>query len=101
MPLTIRLEDERRTVLADVFDLRNAITRLSDVASAQLSIAQTIDAYGDTMMNQLQAPLLLADLERLLAQTTRIEDVEVLSGVMDLARRCQEETHVYLWFYGD
>ena len=100
MPLTIRLETEKGSILGEVTDLDNIITRLSEsLGQGCLEIAHTIDPYGDTVMNALQIPLFLRDIGRL-RQVSAQED-RILQLVEDLARKSQGEHHVYLKFYGD
>jgi hypothetical protein len=103
MPLTIKLEDESKTVLGMVFDLNNAFNRLAEEAEAggPLGLAQFIDPYGNTVFNSLQMPTFLADLRRLLEEAHSEDDKNVLRGVEKLALQCREGIHLYLWFYGD
>jgi hypothetical protein len=100
MPLTIRIETEDGASLAEVFDLQDAITELVErMPSGSLEISHTIDPYGNTVINHLQLPLLLRDLERLRGLAAAPD--AVLRSVEELAARCQDDQHLYLKFYGD
>ena len=100
MPLTIRLETENGTSLGEVFDLQDTITQLSErVPAGTLEISHTIDPYGNTVVNRRQLPLLLRDLERL--RLLAAPSDTVLRSVEELAKRFQEDHHLYLKFYGD
>ena len=100
MPLTIRLESENGSIVGEVTDFVNTITRLSEsLGQGVLEIAHTIDPYGDTSMNALQIPLFLRDIERL--RQVCAQEEHILQLVEDLARKSQSDHHVYLKFYGD
>jgi hypothetical protein len=97
MAWTIALEREdgaEITRLTDPFDSR--VLFRSDVG--ELKLLQYLDPYGDLVLNHLQVPDLISDLERLLkfdpTNTT-------ISPIIDLARKCQQEHHSYIKFYGD
>ncbi len=102
MPLTVRLETETGTKLAEVFDTQDVVTQLAaDEAAAELKVAQTIDPYGDTTLNRLQVPLFLEDLGLLMSRAASPEDAAVLRQIGALANRSLKEPHLYLKFYGD
>jgi hypothetical protein len=100
--LTVRLEDEGGNLLdegpsADT-DFDRAVAALDPATYPWLS---TIDTYGDTTFNHLQAPRILEELSRLKAANPAGIWTE-LDGVIRLAERCRDEgPNVYLKFYGD
>ena len=60
-----------------------------------------IDPYGDTVFNRLQMDVFLLEWERLRAMARTPEQLEAWSGVRDLARKCNDDVHLYLRFIGD
>jgi hypothetical protein len=59
-----------------------------------------IDPYGDTVFNRQQAPVLIQELESLLADRSDALERAHLSVVLDLARKVAEDVHLYLKFVG-
>jgi len=60
-----------------------------------------IDEYGDTVFNRLQMPQFLEELQLIRASVKSPTDLGVLAQLERMARRCQDEAHLYLKFYGD
>ena len=101
MSMKVCLQTEAGTAIAEVSDLNDVITSLAETACHQrLEIAHTIDRYGDTVFNRLQVPMLVKDLDRMLANASS-EQTPVLRRVQSLAERVAEEPHLYLKFMGD
>mgnify|MGYP003525289577 CR=1 FL=1 len=102
MPMTIRIETETGGAVKEAADVHNVITGLVGAADGPpLLLAKYIDPYADTVFNSLQIPDLLSDL-RALAQCAKSEaQRSKLLEVMELARSCDSDPHLYLKFYGD
>ena len=60
-----------------------------------------IDLYGNTVFNRAQAETVLVGLDRLRQTTERYYESMLLDEIAALARRCADEPHLYLKFYGD
>jgi hypothetical protein len=61
-----------------------------------------IDAAGDAVLNQLQIPVFIEELESAIASAqARPIPREHLHEVLALAKRAEGQTHTYLWFIGD
>jgi len=58
-----------------------------------------VDPYGDTTFNHLQAPGLLAELERWREQCDPAQ-AEMTDEIIRLAQACRDGHHVYLRFIG-
>jgi hypothetical protein len=101
MPISVVLIDEFGEELERLDDLANLLHRLlpsgDDASSHYLRF---IDWYGDTIFNQLQMEPFLEEWARLESVST-IEDQAFLARIAQLARRCQQEQHLYLKFLGD
>jgi hypothetical protein len=104
MGITVILETESGAPLATVEDPTNVLHRLlPEIEKPGYPHLSSIDSYGDTVFNRLQAPSLLAEWERLDAEAgvLSVEERRVLDGIRELAERLKDEVHVYLKFYGD
>lgn len=102
MPMTVELIDEGGDALGRVEDrLNSVVVGGTQAAELKIRLAHYIDPYGKTEFNRSQMEDLLSDLERLHAERTLPERREVLGQTMNLARRCQEGTRLYLLFSGD
>ncbi len=99
MGLMIRLEEEEGYEIAFIKEtelLRPLIPSLDEDGYELLGY---VDPYGDTIFNWSQAELLISDLERakgLKANST--EAVELLERIIQLARQCAGQPHLYLKF---
>jgi len=99
--VTIVLEEESGKHIETVEDVSNAVLHaIAENNGAAMPFARTIDPYGDTVFNRLQAPLLRRELEMLLPNTTS-ETARLLAQVLTLLQRCEHEVHLYVKWYGD
>jgi len=103
MGLTVVLELEGGESIATLEDPSNALHRLLPSDAALYPSLASIDWYGDTVFNRLQAERFLAEWERLAASAGPLSDEErrLVDGVHSLAERLAHELHVYLRFVGD
>jgi hypothetical protein len=100
--LSIALQDEIGDKLAIVVDPKNLFGRLlPDPADASFVCLRFIDPYQDTTFNQWQMEPFIHEMGRVATRATTAEQKQILDGVVDLARRCAAEPHLYLKFYGD
>jgi len=60
-----------------------------------------IDEYGDATFNQYQLPVLVQELESILAKSKTDEAKDALESLIAFVRRCQDNVHTYLKFVGD
>jgi hypothetical protein len=60
-----------------------------------------IDPYGDTIFNRLQMKPLLKEIDLVSATAQSPEDKDAIARVERMAKRCQEDVHLYLRFIGD
>lgn len=102
MGLKVALETERGGPIEEVGDPTNLLHRLlpsyDDVSSQFLRF---IDWYGDTVFNRLQMEGFIAEWKKLSSKAQTVAEKELLSRVESLARRCQNEPHLYVKIYGD
>ncbi|GID28037.1 hypothetical protein [Paractinoplanes brasiliensis] len=71
---------------------------LIDLDPAAFPMVAGLCAYLDTVFNQRQIPILLAELERL---PTGVIPEPARAEVRRLAALVEEGQHLYLWFCGD
>ena len=60
-----------------------------------------IDWHGYTVFNNLQMPVFLAEWERIVARTQDEFETKHLEEIRELALKCKNGVHLYLWFRGD
>ena len=60
-----------------------------------------IDAYGDTVFNQAQMPVLLTELEADAALQDTTKDREHIEKIITLVASALGSTHTYIVFIGD
>lgn len=102
MGIRVVLETNDRVAVAACEDGANLLHRILPGADdARFCYAGCIDWYGDTVINHLQAPRLVDELERLAAVSRDPDVVSLLARLAHLARRLPEERHLYLRFIGD
>jgi hypothetical protein len=99
MGIDVRLETERAEPLGEpVLDQPGYLAQA--LATARGSCVGYIDPYGNTIFNQLQLPVLIAEMEGL--QMTLPSHLSGhVSKVLDLLRTGVARPHVYARFIGD
>jgi len=60
-----------------------------------------VDPYGDTLFNQLQIPMVCADLDLLEKVSSNEETLRLIKKLKSLCEKCLSEPHLYLKFIGD
>jgi hypothetical protein len=102
MALNVRLQTSDGEVLEQVEDPRNALARLlppeDENGSALLAF---IDRYGDTIFNRPQMRPFIKEWQLVLGRARSEEDRHLVTRIDGMARKCQEEPHLYLRFIGD
>jgi hypothetical protein len=83
MPLTIVIENERRTSrISEFYDIQNVLTQLpirAQKAGKSLKILGYVDAYGDTTLNSLQQEAAIVDVDELNEIANSLIEREILS----------------------
>ena len=102
MGLTVALQDEDGEAIDTVEDPRNLLHAvLSLEPGAGLPWAETIDWYGDTTFNRVQAARLREEWARVLDVVRDTETVTLLRQIDGMLQRCSEGVHLYVKFWGD
>ena len=101
MGLTAVLQDESGEAIDRVEDPTNILHRLLPTPDdAPYQYLGTIDWYGDTVFNYLQAPRFLEEWRRLTADAPGSHEAALLHAIEVMAERVAKR-HLYLKFYGD
>lgn len=95
MAWTILLEDENGKPVSSSLGHEFDIELIGD--NNNFKLLCYLDAYGDTVFNNLQMDDLIKDLQKV----KLIETNPLLNEIILLAERCKKEIHTYLVFYGD
>ena len=102
MGLGIALQDESGAELVSVADPKKDLGKLlpehDDPTHPMLA---SIDFYGDTVFNRMQMDRFLEEWADVSAKANGQEEKALVSTIEGLARRCQDEVHLYLKFIGD
>jgi hypothetical protein len=98
----VLLQDESGKEVAFIGDPKNLIVRtLPDSNDARFAWANTIDCYGDTTFNHLQAKLLRKEWSILIQNAANQETKMLLQEVDELLQRCISGVGLYVKFIGD
>ncbi len=102
MGITTALEDETGDKIDSVEDptdmLHHALPHLDD---PQFQWANTIDWYGDTVFNPVQAGLLRKEWALLIDNAEDEEAAMLLKRIDALLLKCAAGVHLYVKFWGD
>ena len=98
MGLTIVLEDENGGAI-QTLPIELQYDEFENVKLDDFILLKYIDFYGDTTFNTLQLDDLIGDFERL--KPMNPSQSEIIQQIIDLAKKCQDEVHTYIKFYGD
>ena len=101
MPLDIAIEDERGR-RARIFDgpTSSLASLLPEANDPTFRCVGFIDPYGNTIFNQLQLPVLIAELEEL-SKRADVEQRATIDRLLEFASGILETPHWYLRFIGD
>jgi len=100
--LSVALEQEDGAALDTVHDPSNQLHRvLPSPEDTSYQWVTTIDWYGDTVFNRIQAAKLRSEWQRLVDSCREPEALALLQRIDGLIGRCASEVHLYVKFYGD
>lgn len=98
MAWTVIIEDESRCIsspLRGEFS-EEILHNIED--NALLRILKYLDPYGDLILNRLQMDDLISDLINLKNTKNYDDQIDV---IINMAKECKNEHHLFLTFYGD
>lgn len=98
----ITLEGEDGDRIDSVEDPTNVLHHaLPDLKDARFHLANTIDWYGDTVFNRLQAGLLRKEWALLIDNAVDEKTAMLLKRIDAILLKCTAEVHLYVKFWGD
>ena len=99
MPLLVVLQTEAGDSIEQLEDPQNLLRKLLPSESdTSFHTLRYIDFHGDTIFNKYQIELVLSELDRVLESAEAAEEIALLRQIWELARCCQDGTHLYLKF---
>lgn len=102
MGIDLRWEDELGNSIEEVYDPKNIFASLIDKTDkSELICIRFIERYGDTVFNQLQIPIFINELKRILRVCNDTEERKIVKKILILAKKSLGQVHTYLKFYGD
>ena len=102
MGIDARWEDEQGDAIEAILEPQSHLTRFVNSAELTKTVClRFLDPYGDTTFNQLQLPLLVAELTEALRTQTDPARRMHLAMVLELASKARGQVHTYLRFIGD
>jgi hypothetical protein len=100
--IKVALEDERGKSLEEVEGhVRLLGQYLPSLGDERFQCLRFIDSYGDTVFNRPQMERFIIEWQKIMANPKTQEESILLSQVLYLAKKCLDEPHRYLKFYGD
>lgn len=97
---TITLEDELGIELERLEAHPQFTSILSTIADKALICLRFIDPNGITVFNRLQMQHLISELSLLMTKAASTQDSELITKLIEMARRCKQDAGTYLYFYG-
>lgn len=101
VPITVELRDEAARVRSQVIEVTGLSKLIPPLDDRSSDLLRFVDPYGDTVLNRQQAGVFAAELRSCLSSLTDIAERQAIESVIELAERCADEVHMYLWFIGD
>ncbi len=104
MGIDVALVNERHVPKQEVHDPRQHLSSLATGQWPELENSvclRFVDPWGDTVFNQSQIPVLLAELERSTATQTAPALKAHLEKVCRLVAKAMNQTHMYIKCTGD
>ncbi|ANI89337.1 hypothetical protein A9P82_08550 [Arachidicoccus ginsenosidimutans] len=100
MGWTIVLEDEKKSKIESL-NTEFFLNSFEDdiINNDDFKLVKYLNPYGDTIFNNLQMKDLITDLKIL--SNRGFGSKLLIDNLILLAKRCMEESHLYLVFYGD
>ena len=104
MGIDVALVNENHEAQQEVYDPQQCLTSLALGTWQEMKgsiCLRFIDAFGDTVFNKFQVPVLLSELEKSAASQTDPKIKSHLIKVCRLVSVAQNKGHMYIKFIGD
>jgi hypothetical protein len=100
MPIDIEWQDERGQRLRR-YEGPDLTMSALDIVEESGTCVRFIDPHGVTIFNQLQLPVLMAELETAALEAQDPGHLAVLRTVLEFLEQGRGERHTYVRFFGD
>jgi hypothetical protein len=102
MGIDVRVETESGEVQDEVLDDGNLTEKLlPDREDGASPCLRFVDPFGDTLFNQIQIPLVIAELEKRLRGSAKPEVKAHCEAILKSLRAATGEEHTYVRFSGE
>ena len=102
MGVDVYLESESGEQLEELADPSGLVALLlPDWQDKTSAFLRFIDLYGGTVFNCLQMDTFVSELEAAVEKASEKKVIAHGRAILKLARKCKDEVHTYLKFYGD
>lgn len=103
MGIEVAWVDETHEKIRVIEDPHGRLTSFftSDLSTLGPTCLRFVDPWGDTVFNQSQIPVLLAELRAVSAASTQPELCAHIEQLVGLVQQSIEQMHTYIKFIGD
>ena len=102
MGIDVRVETESGEVQDEVLDSANLTEKLlPDREDGTSPCLRFVDPFGDTLFNQIQIPLVVAELEKRLRGPAKPDVKAHLESILKAVKATLGEGHTYVRFSGE
>lgn len=103
MGIEVAWVDETHEKIHAIEDPQGCLTLLftSDLSTLAPTCLRFVDPWGDTIFNQSQIPVLLAELRAVASASTQPELRAHIEQLVGLVQQSTEQMHTYIKFIGD
>jgi hypothetical protein len=102
MGIDVRVETESGEVQDEVLDDQNLTEKLlPDRDDGTSPCLRFVDSFGDTLFNQIQIPLVIAELEKRMRGSAKPEVKAHCEAILKALRAAAGEEHTYVRFSGE
>jgi hypothetical protein len=101
MPITVVLQDIYGKRIKEFVPTGGLLDRLLPMADPRFPMLRYVDPDGNTIFNPGQMYTVLEELDRLAAEVSSNEAVQILASLREFAIYCRDHPHIYLRFIGD
>jgi hypothetical protein len=101
MGVDLYLETELGEALDAIPDSDGTIANLLPLENMGYPLLGFVDLYGNTVFNRIQMNNLIQELKKLKESSENVKQKNTISKIIKLAKRCENDAHIYLKFVGD
>jgi hypothetical protein len=100
VPISVQIQGEHQELIGEAWWHPRSTVLLVDDHPGTCCL-RFIDPYGDATFNQVQIPVLIAEIEALADRSVDTEGRATLRDLLAYLRTARDRPHVYVRFMGD